>query len=388
MRKQLTIGVVTQQFGRVLSGPGLHARNLVKRLMADGHKVIVIAPSNQLPLDHSDCQLIEVPSPRIKSHLRWFPLSWQFSRAVADCERKQAVDLWHFTDAREALFCRSRRPLVGNINDTYAAEGLSLRYYRSNYADGPARWFYYASIQIVDRWAWEHFAVLLANSQYTADVIRHRYPSLKDRLIICYKSVDSADFVSVWKRREGLPQHPLRVLCVGGNMQRKGISTLIRAIPSVAAVLPNIEFWIVGQDPTIPRLKALSLQLGSEDRIHFLGWKSQTELIELYAEIDVFAMPSLTEAFGVVFLEAMAAGVPAIGTSVGGIPEIIQDGWNGLLVPPQSPSELAAAILKVLSSSELQDRFRKNGLTTAHQFSIDRMMEGTYAAYQKRVKNE
>jgi glycosyltransferase involved in cell wall biosynthesis len=389
MKNFLNIGVVSQQFDRVLSGPGLHARNLVRRLVADGHHVVLIAPSSQSPVDHADFEWIKVPTPQTTSHVRWLPLSRQFARAMANYDDRQPpVDLWHFTDAREALFCTSRRPMVGNINDTYAAEGLSLSYYRQHYSDSLTRWAYYIFLRNIDRWAWNRFAILLANSHYTARVIGDRYPSLRERITVYHKSVEPADFDSVWARRESLPPHPPRVLYVGGNMQRKGVPTLIRAIRAVAANIPNVQFWIVGQDPVIPRLQALSHQLGIEKQLSFLGLKSQAELIDLYAQADVFVMPSLTEAFGVVFLEAMAAGLPAVGTSVGGIPEIIQNGWNGRLVPPDCPQELSSAIIEILTSDELRTRFRENGRTTAQRFSLSQMMTATYAAYDQVLSSK
>jgi glycosyltransferase involved in cell wall biosynthesis len=97
-------------------------------------------------------------------------------------------------------------------------------------------------------------------------------------------------------------------------------------------------------------------------------------------------MPSLTEALGVTFLEALAAGCVPIGTCTGGIPEIIHDNENGLLVPPDQPEKLAAAVLRVLRDPALAERLAKNGLESLQPFSIDAMMACTYQVYQTVLK--
>jgi len=94
-------------------------------------------------------------------------------------------------------------------------------------------------------------------------------------------------------------------------------------------------------------------------------------------------MPSLTEAFGVAILEAMAAGLPVVATSVGGIPEIIRDRQNGRLVPAQDPAALAQTLSEILAQPALQEELRLEGLKTAHQFAVKRMMEETYKVYAR-----
>ncbi len=117
------------------------------------------------------------------------------------------------------------------------------------------------------------------------------------------------------------------------------------------------------------------------DHFQFLGWRSQTELQEIYSQCDIFAMPSLVEALGVVFLEALAAGLVPVATKVGGIPEIIQDGCNGLLVAPDAPDELAQTIVELLRNPHKMKALQENGVGTLKKFSVDAMMEITYEIY-------
>ncbi len=379
----MNICIVTQQIGRVFSGPGLYAFNLARHLAADGHILSVIAPEDQRPATSLGCEFIAVPPTRLfpSNQARWLTLSLSFRRALSNLEKTTHLDLVHFTDAREAFFCRTDAPMVGNINDTYSAEIANRGYFRLHYQDWLVRWLYYQFNHLCEAWVLPRFNAVLANSQYTTQTVSRHYPAVAPRLHLVYKSVEAGAYLPTLELRQSLPPHPPRVLCVGGNMQRKGVPDLVRAARQVRSIFPNCEFWLVGNDPHIPYLKTLAQDMGVADHFFFLGWKSQLELATIYAQADVFAMPSLTEAFGVVFLEAMAAGLPVIGSSTGGIPEIICDGKNGLLVPPSSPALLADALIHILGDKSLQGLFRTAGLETVRQFSVERMIAATYQVY-------
>ena len=164
-------------------------------------------------------------------------------------------------------------------------------------------------------------------------------------------------------------------------MQRKGLPAIIRAAQKVILTIPEIEFWVVGSDPAEVKMKQLCDDIGVRGHFKFWGWKSQSELLPFYRDADIFVLPSTTEAFGVVFLEAMASGLPVIGTDVGGIPEIIRDGQNGLLVPPNQPDLLANAIIELLSNRDLYLRMQKMGAETVLSFTVEKMMRCTYQVY-------
>lgn len=379
----LSICVVTQQLGRIISGPGLHATNLVGSLAADGHRVTVVAPAGQRPPGDLPYRFVEVPRPwPAGSQARWISLSMSFGRALQRLEREERFDLVHFTDAREALFCPARAPRLGNVNDTYSALIEPLACYRRNFNDGLTRWLYYHLVHRAEARILPRLEAVLANSRFTAGAIQTQYHLNPQRLHVCFKGLDAEAYQSSREKRRALPPHPPRVLFVGTNLQRKGLPDLIRAAPRVLAVYPECEFWVVGRDPAGERMRDLCNRQGVERAFRFLGWKSQAELLEIYTQADVFAMPSLTEAFGMVFLEAMAAGLAVVGSAVGGIPEIIKDGENGLLVPAQDPEALAQALLRLLVEAGLRDRLCQAGLETARNFSVARMMEHTYRIYQ------
>jgi len=382
----LSICVVTQQYGKIISGIGLHAQILVRQLIKDGHNVTILAPSGQFIDRNLPASFFEVPYPIFaNSQARWIALSWWFARVLREISHH--FDIVHFTEAREALFHRNHMASVGNANDTYAAESKSIFYYRQFYKDWPIRWLYYCLVRICEKRTLPRLHAIIANSHYTAEILKSRYPITPDRLWVCYKAIDLEQYVHIRKAREHSSRvSSKRILFVGGNMQRKGLPTLIRAAPQVLAVFPEAEFWVVGEDRFVPHMKKLCHSLGVSRAFRFWGWKSREELLEIYSQADVFVMPSLVEALGVAFLEAMACGLPVIGTKVGGIPEIIEHGRNGLLVEPNNAQQLSAALIEVLKDDNLRQKLIKEGFDTVIQFNVERMMNCTYKVYESILR--
>jgi glycosyltransferase involved in cell wall biosynthesis len=146
------------------------------------------------------------------------------------------------------------------------------------------------------------------------------------------------------------------VLFVGRLAKKKGVEYLLRAFPEVLARHPDARLVVVGDGPCRGELETLSSQLELTDRVRFAGAQPPAELPRFYSGSRVFVGPSVvtrggdTESFGLVFAEAMAADCPVVGTSVGGIPDVVIHGRTGLLVEPESPGALAEAINGLLDS--------------------------------------
>jgi len=169
------------------------------------------------------------------------------------------------------------------------------------------------------------------------------------------------------------------VLCIGRLIDWKGTKFLLLAMEKVLKQLPDAQLIIGGTGPEKENLIRLSTELNIQDSVVFAGYIEDEFLLEYYSKADIFVLPSIdingqTEGLGVVLLEAMACCVPVIGSNVGGIPDIIQDGYNGYLVPEKNPEELSKKIIQLLVDPVLARRFGENGLATVqNKFTWDRI---------------
>jgi glycosyltransferase involved in cell wall biosynthesis len=172
----------------------------------------------------------------------------------------------------------------------------------------------------------------------------------------------------------------------------KGVEHLLDAIAAAAVSHPKLRALIVGeglvaQDGVVmtdrvylDSLIARAKRLGIENRVVFTGYRS--DIPALLADTTVFALPSLTEGLSNVVLEAMAAGLPVIATRVGGTPEIIRDGLNGLLVPPSDPASLKDALTRVLDDPAMAKGLGEAAKRSIEErFSMARMVNSTEALY-------
>jgi glycosyltransferase involved in cell wall biosynthesis len=169
---------------------------------------------------------------------------------------------------------------------------------------------------------------------------------------------------AIVRERYALGDDPL-VAYIGQHGRHKGIDTLVCALKCVWQEIPDTRLLIAGA-PTnftlhIEKLIREELTLDEQNQIVFLGNFDEDEKPHLFAACDVFAYPSRFESFGIAFVEAWAAGKPVIGCGSGAVPSIVGDGIDGILVPPDDPTSLSQAILRMLESPGLRKRMAQAG---------------------------
>ena len=148
---------------------------------------------------------------------------------------------------------------------------------------------------------------------------------------------------------------------------RKNVATLLAAMTRLSnqAVLR-----VVGTGPDLARLELRARELGLGRRIEFLGHVAFDRLAGEYRRADIFCLPSLQEGFGIVFLEAMAAGLPIVAARAAAVPELVSDGESGILVAPDSPGDLAAALDRLLSDPGERRRLGETGRRQVTRYDV------------------
>jgi glycosyltransferase involved in cell wall biosynthesis len=210
-------------------------------------------------------------------------------------------------------------------------------------------------VTLTDRGAEEHVRFHIAGAE--------KFATIHSGIVLAhFRSVRVDPAV---KRKElGLPPEGPIVGTVGRLVPIKGQVWLLKAAPLVLAEFPQACFVIIGDGPLLGELKELTAKLGIGLRVMFLG--AREDVSECLAALDLFVLPSLNEGMGRVLLEAMAEGCPVVATRVGGIPDIVNDGTTGLLVPPRDDRALAEAILILL-----RDRSRRAAYGEASRRHVD-----------------
>lgn len=211
--------------------------------------------------------------------------------------------------------------------------------------------------------------ILIANSKATEQSYR-KYLKDAQKSKVIYNSVllnenNSAVSSSVFRQKYGIAKNAFLIGYIGQIQEVKGIHFLIEAVSCIAKSYPCIRLFVAGDDTLskqseyFPCLKKMCTTLNLNHIVIWGGFVNDTSA--LYSAIDVLVLPSTYEPFGRVLIEAMAAGKPVISTRVGGIPEVVEDGITGLLVPPEDPKALAKAIAELIDNPALARRFGEKG---------------------------
>jgi len=193
---------------------------------------------------------------------------------------------------------------------------------------------------------WRNASAVVALSQGLKDIALKAAPDQEIDVISNGIEINYFYPASREKQQNG----PLKLITVSRLLERKGIHHLLEAIAKPSPL--SVTLTIVGTGSYEDELRRVCTDLGLDDRINFTGFVRRDELPELYRQYDVFALPSQTESFGLVFAEAMSCGLPIIGTLVGGIPELVRHGTDGILVNPAAPDEIRESLQAILNHPE------------------------------------
>lgn len=177
---------------------------------------------------------------------------------------------------------------------------------------------------------------------------------------------------------------PPYVLCIAAHNEKKALDVLLTAFAEIGDAHRGVRLLLVGDGPLRRQHEAQARALALDGRVEFLGERGRAEVARLLHGCSIFVLPSRSEPFGMVVIEALACRKAVVASAVGGIPEIIEDGRSGVLVEPDNPGALARALTRMLDDHALRERLADAGYERVQErFGCERMgaeYERLYAA--------
>jgi glycosyltransferase involved in cell wall biosynthesis len=213
---------------------------------------------------------------------------------------------------------------------------------------------------------------IFATSRYAASRIGADYGVPLGRIAIVPEPIDLSRWEKELRRIAPKPAARGSILCVAHLYPRKDVATLLAAMTRLRG---DAVLKVVGTGPEQARLESHARQLGLGKRVAFLGHVSFERLAAEYRSAEVFCLPSRQEGFGIVFLEAMAAGLPVVAARAAAVPEVVEDGECGILVPPGDADALSAALDRLLGDADARRRFGSAGALRVRRFDAPRVAE-------------
>ena len=401
----LTVALPTSSFLPGLGGVEVGLHNIALRLHQRGHRpVVMVTAPHRAALRHGwslPYEVIGFP-PKIWGLLRWCPplgfalldawFEWAF--------RRYRFDFWHCTmgwPTGVALvhYARTRRPIphlvrcAGEDIQREPAIGYGARL-NPRIDVLVRRWLPQADclVAMTNTVAAEYRALGVPNEKIAevpngVDVTRLQRPT--DRLAT--------------RRRLGIGADDKIILAVGRNHPKKSFVTMLEAGARLKAKgLGGFRMVVAGLGASSLQAKAWSLGVGAETLlIEQIGGPGPNdlplalpsdELVALYQAADLFVLPSITETFGIVLVEAMAAGLPVVTTDAPGCRDIIRNGRDGLMVPPGDPAALADTVARVLADPGLAADLARKSRQRAEEFSWDDVVSRYEALYLRLISQD
>lgn len=237
-------------------------------------------------------------------------------------------------------------------------------------------WYWKLKLRVFDRLLFKFADAAFSCSKAVLNFYTERVWYPKDKLYLVYNSIDPQQFVQLPDRatvrsRLGLDHEHLILTTVASLTPQKGHINLLQSFRNIVAIYPNTRLVLVGEGPLRCELQEVVRSLGLERWVYWFG--ERLDVPEILQASDIFILPSLWEGLPMVLVEASFVGLPVVASNVGGIPEVIEDGGSGFLVPPGDIDSLTWACIRLIENPELRRKMGERGKTIAYsKFNIRR----------------
>jgi glycosyltransferase involved in cell wall biosynthesis len=337
------------------SGTAAGIGGLQRALVARGHRVVRLAPQHSWPANMTMRRLL------FNFHLPALLRTLRYDLVVGF-----DIDGVGWSGAHPSVRRGSTcTPYIASIKGVIAEEMQHER--------GRTRLLFELLSRLEGRNARRADAVL-TTSEYCRRAIGRHYGVAPGQVRLVPEGIDMAR----WRGLAAQVPHQsdgATILCVARQYPRKHVADLLRALPAVRRAIPGARAVIAGDGPEHANLRTLAAELGLSDAVTFTGALPDDDLARLYCQADIFCLPSVQEGFGIVFLEAMACGLPVVATLAAAIPEVVPDRRAGLLVRPGDVAALAHALIELLARPSQRAAYGAFGQTYVARFDWDRVAQ-------------
>jgi phosphatidylinositol alpha-1,6-mannosyltransferase len=247
-------------------------------------------------------------------------------------------------------------------------------------------------VRALFEWTIRRAEGVVCNSSFTSDYLKAHFqlhtpihiinPSLRLEKFGDQEILDRVNTLRTEVRRaHKIPEQAVAILSVGRLVRRKGFDRVIENLPALLAEGIDVYYFICGRGSMEPELKSLVSRLGVEKRVFFAGYVPDNQLASYYAACDLFAMLTFFDAeaksiegFGIVYLEAGYFAKPVIASRLGGVVDAVHHGESGLLVNPNSATEIAHSLLQLCKDQQLRKRLGRRGQELAERKTLHRLL--------------
>ncbi|MET0122206.1 MAG: glycosyltransferase [Candidatus Thiodiazotropha sp. 6PLUC9] len=244
---------------------------------------------------------------------------------------------------------------------------------------------------LVVKWKYRLYDRVIAISQGIADVLLEEGVP-KEKLACVRSAVDVEAYQKscdrAWFRDQfKLPEDALVMATVAQLISRKGHRFLLQSMPRLINRFPNIRWLIFGKGPLQQALETEIAELGLQSHIQMAGFRD--DLSSIYPCLDLLVHPALMEGLGIALLQSASAGLPIVAVDAGGMPEVVEDGVNGRLVPGASVEVLGDAVEQLLADESLRRQMGESGREKMRRsFSVEQMVEGNLNVYRSLLNTD
>ena len=354
--------IVHVESGKHLYGGALQVSYLVEGLSARGVENVVVCP----PVSGLGEHFKHFPQDRVRVvEMEPSSLSIRFGLALEKLLRREKPDIVHLHSRRGA-----------DVFGALAAHRSRVPSILSRRIDNPVK-------SILTRQKFHYYDRIICISQGIKNVLANADVD-EAKLCVVRSAVDAKPWLEIPAREAladefNLPKEALYVGIVAQLIERKGHHILLEALRNMPE-RERLRILIFGKGPQREVLERLVREMGLEEIVRFTGFRN--DLPRWMGALDMLVHPALMEGMGISLLQASAAKVPVVASDVGGIPEAVRNGENGILVPPNDAVALRAAIRKLIHNPELRRQLGETGRRiVTEEFSIDAMVEGNLSVY-------